>query len=93
MPGKHDKYQIDIIKMNLNTAWQTQDHARAALDPVLLPSPPHPSFPALTQQGPMKAYSAADPAGEGAPGAVMQRRLGEIIVKSSWFELRFWAGL
>ena len=49
MPGKHDKYQIDIIKMNLNTAWQTQDHAGAALDPVLLPSPPHPSFPALSK--------------------------------------------
>jgi hypothetical protein len=75
MPGKHDKYQIYIIKMNLNTAWQTQDHARAALDPVLLPLGSSllrhtPLFPpsARTHET-MTACCAADPAGEGAPGA------------------------
>ena len=66
MPGKHDKYQFDIIKMNLNTAWQTQDHARAALDPQCCP--PHPFF-SRPQQGTMTECCAADPAGEGAPGA------------------------
>jgi hypothetical protein len=55
--------------MNLNTAWQTQDDARAALNPVLSSLlRPTPLF-SRPQQGPMTACCAADPAGEGAPGA------------------------
>jgi hypothetical protein len=57
--------------MNLNTAWQTQDHARAALDPVLAAPPLISDTPQFSrpQQGLMTACCAADPAGEGAPGA------------------------